>query len=108
MLDEPNVTPTDQWARWAELRGTKAKCTPILLQLRPRVGAAWSNLRLILDGLAREIGKRQSGSLDQRGPRINPVPEPLSRAMGGFGLGSRTEQNDRLHVLLLPNEHGLR
>ena len=72
------------------------------------VGAAWSNLRLILDGLAREIGKRQSGSLDQRGPRINPVPEPLSRAMGGFGLGSRTEQKDRLYVLLLPNEHDLR
>ena len=58
VLDEPNVTPTDQWARWAELRGIKAKCTPILLQLRPRVGVAWSNLRLILDGLAREIGKR--------------------------------------------------
>ena len=52
--------------------------------------------------------KRQSGSSDQRGPRINPVPEPLSRAMGGFGLGSRTEHNDRLYVLLLPNEHGLR
>ena len=61
----------------------------------------------LTDWLGR-LAKGQSGSLDQRGPRIKPVPEPLSRAMGGFGLGSRTERKDRLYVLLLPNEHDLR
>ena len=78
------------------LRCSKGTRTPISLQLRPRVGAARSNLRLILDGLAREIGKRAVRIVGSAWPRINPVPEPVSRAMGGFGLGSRTEQKDRL------------
>ena len=48
----------------------KSEAHTDFLQLRPKVDAARSNLRLVLDGLARELGKRQSGSLDQRGPRF--------------------------------------
>ena len=59
-LDGHHVTPTDQSARWAELHGSKAKRTPILLQLRPRVDASRSNLRLVLDGLARGKTKGKS------------------------------------------------
>ena len=39
-LLEPHVTPRDLSARWAGLRCSKGKRTPILLQLRLRVNAS--------------------------------------------------------------------
>ena len=50
-----------------------------------------------LRGLAREIRQKASeDSWNSAWPTVNSVPEPVGRAMGGFGLGLRTGQNDRL------------
>ena len=89
------MTPTDQSARWAELHRSKAKRTPILLQLRPRVDASRSNLRLVLDGLARELWQKASLGRWISVAHGLSVPEPVGRAKGGFGLGTRTERKDR-------------
>ena len=50
-----------------------------------------------LRGLAREIWQKASeDSWISAWPTVNSVPEPVGRAMGGFGLGLRTGQTDRL------------
>ena len=49
-----------------------------------------------LRGLAREIWqKARKDSWNSAWPTVNSVPEPVSGAMGGFGLGLRTGQTDR-------------
>ena len=49
-----------------------------------------------LRGLAREIRQKASGdSWNSAWPTDNSVPEPVSGAMGGFGLGLRTGHHDR-------------
>ena len=50
-----------------------------------------------LRGLAREIWQKASeDSWISAWPTVNSVPELVSGAMGGFGLGLRTGQTDRL------------
>ena len=49
-----------------------------------------------LRGLARGLWqKARKDSWISAWPTVNSVPEPVSRAMGGFGLGLRTGQTDR-------------
>ena len=90
-------------------RCSKKRRAHRFLQLRLRVGAAWSNLRLILemDWLGRFDRRQERIVGTQRGPRLNSVPEPVGRAMGGFGLGLRTGQNDR-QGLIVVNKYGPR
>ena len=53
------------------------------------------SLRLVLDGPARGKTKGKSWVVGSAWPTVNSVPEPVGRAKGGFGLGSRTGYKDR-------------
>ena len=65
------------------------------------------SLRLVLERTGSGEGKRQVWIGGSAWPTVFTVPEPVGRAKGGFGFGTRTEQNDR-RCLIVANKHELR
>ena len=65
------------------------------------------SLRLVLERTGSGEGKRQDWIGGSAWPTVFTVPEPVGRAKGGFGLGTRTERNDR-RCLIVANKHELR